>query len=125
MIHCLTIRGKCLFTTKEHWKSWNLLKEGHYEIALPWRYSPSSLPNNRVLAEHRLKLLRRRLAKDPDLFQKNSSFIDNLLDKDYARKVLDHQVNESGKATWFLPHNPVFHWKKPEKVHVVFDCAAK
>ena len=49
-----------------------VLKEGHYEIALPWRYSPSSLPNNRVLAEHRLKLLRRRLAKDPDLFQKYS-----------------------------------------------------
>ena len=100
-------------------------KEGHYEIALPWRYSPSSLPNNRVLAEHRLKLLRRRLAKDPDLFQKYSSFIDNLLDKDYARKVPDHQVNESGKAAWFLPHHPVFHPKKPEKVRVVFDCAAK
>ena len=33
-----------------------VLKEGHYEIALPWRYSPSCLPNNRVLAEHRLKL---------------------------------------------------------------------
>ncbi|XP_067047856.1 uncharacterized protein [Acropora muricata] len=102
-----------------------VLKEGHYEIALPWRYSPSSLPNNRVLAEHRLKLLRRRLAKDPDLFQKYSSFIDNLLDKDYARKVPDHQVNESGKAAWFLPHHPVFHPKKPEKVRVVFDCAAK
>ena len=102
-----------------------VLKEGHYEIALPWRYSPSSLPNNRVLAEHRLKLLRRRLAKDPDLFQKYSSFIDNLLDKDYARKVPDHQVNESGKATWFLPHHPVFHSKKPEKVRVVFDCAAR
>ena len=102
-----------------------VLKEGHYEIALPWRYSPSSLPNNRVLAEHRLKLLRSRLAKDPDLFQKYSSFIDNLLDKDYARKVPDHQVNESGKAAWFLPHHPVFHPKKPEKVRVVFDCAAK
>ena len=55
--------------------------------ALPWRYSPSCLPNNRVLAERQLKLLRRRLAKDPDLFQKYSAFIDNLLDKDYARKV--------------------------------------
>ena len=102
-----------------------VLKEGHYEIALPWRYSPSCLPNNRVLAEHRLKLLRRRFAKDPDLFQKYSAFIENLLDKDYARKVPDHQVNRSGQATWFLPHHPVFHPKKPEKVRVVFDCAAK
>ena len=100
-------------------------KEGHYEIALPWRYSPSCLPNNRVQAEHRLKLLRRRFVKDPDLFQKYSSFIDNLLDKDYARQVPDHQSNKSEKATWFLPHHPVFHPKKPEKVRVVFDCAAK
>ena len=36
-----------------------------------------------------------------------------------------HQVNESGKATWFLPHHPLFHLIKPEKVCVVFDCAAK
>ena len=100
-----------------------VLKERHYKIALTWRYSPSSLPNNRVLAEHRLKLLRRGHAKDPDLFQKYSSFIDNLLDKVYARKVPHHQVNKSGKAAWFLPHHLVFHPKKPEKVRVVFDCA--
>ena len=100
-------------------------KEGHYEIALPWKYWPSSLPNNRVLADHRLKLLRRRLVKDPDLFQKYSAFIDSLLDKDYARKVPYHQVNRSGRATWVLPHHPVFHPKKPEKVRVVFGCAAK
>ena len=112
-------------TALEIMESSAVLKEGHYEIALPWRYSPSCLPNNRVLAEHRLKLLRRRLAKDPDLFQKYSAFIENLLDKDYARKVPDHQVNRSGQATWFLPHHPVFHPKKPEKVRVVFDCAAK
>ena len=102
-----------------------VLKKGHYEIALPWRHSPSCLPNNRVLAEHRLKLLRRRLHKDPDLFQKYSAFIDNLVEKNYARKVPDHQDNRSGKATWFLPHHPVFHPKKPEKVRAVFDCAAK
>ena len=43
----------------------------------------------------------------------------------YARKVPDHQVNRLGEATWFLPHHPVFHPKKPEKVRVVFNCAAK
>ena len=45
-----------------------ILKEGHYEIAMPWRYSPLCLPNNRILAVHRLELLRRRLVKDPVLF---------------------------------------------------------
>jgi len=77
-----------------------------------WRYSPSCLPNNRVLAEHRLKLLGRRLAKDLDLFQKYSAFINNLLDKDYTRKVPDQPSDKSEKVTWFLTHHPVFHPKK-------------
>ena len=102
-----------------------VLKEGHYEIAMPWRYSPLCLPNNRTLAVHRLELLRRRLIKDPVLFQKYAAFVDNLLDKAYARKVPDNRPARSGEATWFLPHHPVFHPKKPGKVRVVFDCAAK
>ena len=69
-----------------------VLKEGHCEIAMPWRYSPLFLPNNRILAAHRLRLLRRRLVKDSILFQKYSAFVDNLLDKAYARKVPDNQI---------------------------------
>ena len=34
-----------------------VLKEGHYEIALPWKCPPLCLPNNKPLAEHRLRLL--------------------------------------------------------------------
>ncbi|XP_078361599.1 uncharacterized protein LOC144645962 [Oculina patagonica] len=102
-----------------------VLKEGHYEIALPWGCPPPCLPNNKLLAEHRLRLLRRRLSRDQDLFQKYSAFIDNLLDKASARMVPDYQLSRPGVATWFLPHHSVFHPKKPGKVRVVFDCAAK
>ena len=55
------------------------LKEGHYEIALPWKNSPPCLSNNRPLAEHRLKLSRRRLHKNPDLLSKYSLFMNNLM----------------------------------------------
>ena len=34
------------------------LVDGHYQVALPWRESVPKLPNNRVLAERRLQLLR-------------------------------------------------------------------
>lgn len=34
-----------------------VLKEGHYQIAMPWRYSPLCLPNNKILAIHHLELL--------------------------------------------------------------------
>ena len=34
------------------------------------------------------------------------------------------RLQNSGKS-WYLPHHPVFHPQKPEKVRVVFDCSAK
>ncbi len=40
------------------------LKNGHYEISLPWRNCPLDLPNNRPLAEHHLK---KRLVKGSQL----------------------------------------------------------
>ena len=104
-------------------KSTAVLKEGHYEIAMPWRRFPPCLPNNRALAEHLLNLLKRKFTKDSDHLQKYSAFKDNLLERNYARKVSDNQSNRRGEAVWFLPHHPVFHPKKPGKVRAVFDCA--
>jgi hypothetical protein len=40
------------------------LKNGHYQISLPWRNPPVYLPNNRPLAEHRLNYLKKKLVKD-------------------------------------------------------------
>jgi len=38
---------------------------GHYQIALPWRKQPPYLPNNRIRADHRLQLLKKKLLCDP------------------------------------------------------------
>ena len=40
---------------------------GHSEIALPWKVFPPDLPNNKIVAERRLGLLKKRLLKDPEL----------------------------------------------------------
>ena len=58
------------------------LRDGHYQVALPWRNFPPWLPNNRSLAEHRLNQLKKLLLNDPKLHLKYSEFIDNLLKKD-------------------------------------------
>jgi hypothetical protein len=68
---------------------------GHYEIALPWKNVPPHLPNNRPLAEHRLKLLKKRLVKDPDLFSKYATFMDNLVDKGFAQLVPINSLEQS------------------------------
>ena len=98
--------------------------DGHYEIGLPWRNHPPRLSNNRVQAEQRLRSLRRRLEQNPPLLQKYKQFMDDLLVKDYARKVTSQEIGPL-KTHWYLPHHPVFHPQKPEKVRVVFDCSAK
>ena len=41
--------------------------EGHYEVSLPWKDENIQLPDNRVVAIHRLGLLEKRLQRDPEL----------------------------------------------------------
>ena len=36
---------------------------GHFQVALPWRHDPPFLPNNRIVAERRGFLLKKRLLK--------------------------------------------------------------
>ena len=63
------------------------LKDGHYEVEIPWKNYPPCLPNNRPVAEHRLKLLKKKLTRNPDMCDKYSNFIRGLVDKESARKV--------------------------------------
>lgn len=100
------------------------LKDGHYEIALPWRTFPPDLPNNRIAAERRLDSLKTKLTKNPQLHEKYSAFMTDLEQKGYSQKVPDEKKGESFPA-WYLPHHAVTHPQKPEKVRSVFDCAAK
>ena len=50
--------------------------------------------------------------------------MDNLFVKDYASKIPQERHEILG-THWYLPHHPVFHPQKPDKVRVVFDCSAK
>ena len=100
------------------------LVNGHYEIGLPWKNNPPHLSNNRLQAEQRLRSLKRRLQHDPSLLDKYRKFMADLLCKDYARKV-SNQDSGPLRTQWYLPHHPVFHPQKPDKVRVVFDCSAK
>ena len=44
--------------------------DGHYQVALPWRYDQPYLPNNRVVAERRGLLLKKRLLRDEAMREK-------------------------------------------------------
>lgn len=105
------------------------LKDGHYEIDLPWRTkTPPCQPDNKSLVKHRLGILKKRFIKDPELLKKYSHFMEELLGKSYAEREREsHRKNGIDQTDTFgtSPHHTVFHPMKPGKIRIVFDCSAK
>ena len=106
------------------------LEGAHYEIGLPWKYDEPSLPNNRTMAEKRLGYLKKRLERDPGLHSKYKATMEDYIAKGHAKIVQPNDLKtpeelSPRRPTWYLPHHPVTHPQKPEKVRIVFDCAAK
>ena len=88
------------------------LVDGHYEIGLPWRYGIPNLPNNRSMAEQRL-----RLKKNSTLREKYRNIIDDHVEKGYASKINKaptEKLLKDGEASsndrlWYLSHPPILH----------------
>lgn len=99
--------------------------DGHYQLELPWRHSSVCLPNNVELAEMRLQQLKRRFQRDATLLDKYTNTMQGYIDNGYAKLVNSEEISNQQKQVWYLPHHPVFHPQKPDKLRIVFDCAAK
>ena len=65
---------------------------GPYEIALPWKYDNHILLNNRLQAEQRLKLLKRRLTRDPKLLAKYRDTMQDYQEKGHAQRIAKNRV---------------------------------
>jgi len=128
--------GDPIFSTKESMstedkKALSIMEEtivlvkDHYQIALPWRYGKPCVTNNRQMAEKRLSSLKRRLLRDPLMHERYKDVINDHLKKGHARQVIEEPKEKDNPSVWYLPHHPVCNPQKPEKVRVVFDCAAK
>lgn len=76
------------------------------------------------MAERRLHLLRKRLQRDSDLSERYTANVHELLDRGYAEPVTDDLIGREG-YTWYFPHHPVLHPRKPDKCSLVYDCSAK
>ena len=53
------------------------------------------------------------------------SFISEVIEKGYARKVSAEELPPEEGNVWYLPHHGVYHPKKPNSLRVVFDCSAR
>ena len=98
---------------------------GHYQLPIPFKQDPPGLPDNKGLAERRLEGLKKRLCRAPQLHQRYTEEVQLLLSKGYAELVPMEELYANPGRRWYLPHHPVFNPNKPEKVRIVFDCAAE
>ena len=106
-------------------KLWNKEKkvvDGHYQLPIPWK-EDVTVPSNFVVANSRLKSLKRNLLRK-DLFDRYNTEILKLIESGYAELVPPEEIQTPDKC-WYLPHHGVVNDKKPEKLRVVFDCASK
>ena len=101
------------------------LVDGHYETGLLWKHDNPQLPNNRVIAESRLKSLKRKFQRDQEFEARYRKVVQDYIDRGYARKLSRDEAEMHGDKTNYLPHHGVTNPNKPGKVRVVFDAAAK
>lgn len=64
---------------------------GYYEIVFFWKIFFLDLFNNKIVVECCFGLLKKRLLKDLELYQKYFLFMDDLFDKGYVQKVFEDQ----------------------------------
>ena len=93
--------------------------DGHYSVGLLWKTEKPDLPNNRSLAEKRLKSLMKKFRKNPNLFKrysdKMSEYINNYAEPVSEKCAVVKKVN-------YIPHHCT---SESVKFRVVFDCSAR
>ena len=68
--------------------------DGHYEVPLLWKNQNIQLPDNRVVAIHRLGLLKKRLQRDPEFgraYKKNGAVLERGISRNEPKRKLLRQ----------------------------------
>ena len=98
------------------------LKDGQYQIPLPFRQEDVRLLCNKCQAAQRLSYLKRKFDKNEKFKADYIRFMEEIIAKGYARKSA---ITAAVGKTWYLPHHAVYHPNKPGKIRVVFDLSAE
>ena len=109
-------------------------EDGHYELPLPLKNETIEQTNNKTAALRRLSQLKRRfMGRNGEQYYEHYVEFMKLIESGYAESVpeipeTDHTSHDQGRKkqnVWYIPYHGVYHSKKPNKIRVVFDCAAE
>lgn len=79
------------------------------------------MPNNHSVVVQRALALKRKFKRNPVFHQEYSDFMKDMIEKGYAVRVPENQLNCQDGKIWYVPQNGVYHPQK-RKLRVVFDC---
>ena len=101
------------------------MKDGRYQVSLPWRHCHEPLPTNNELSLKRLQGLLCRLKQDPEILAEYDKTIRDQLTMEVIEKVSPEDKGVPGKVHYILYHAVVRRDKEITKVQVVFDASAR
>ncbi|XP_067952075.1 uncharacterized protein [Watersipora subatra] len=101
-------------------KTQTTLKKGRVTMPLPFKSKPYAL-NTKSAAIHRFRLLEKKFQKDSHYKEQYREFMRDIINKGEAIPATEETTDHS----WYIPHFGVYHPRKPDRIRVVFDCAAK
>ena len=97
-----------------------------YEVGLPWIGDHIKLSDDREPCFSRLKLLHKRLLKNPEILFEYDNVIQEQLEKGVIERVPICQIDEEKGPIHYMPHHPVIRrGKSTTKVRIVYDGSAK
>ena len=82
------------------------LKNGRYQVSLPWKDVHPPLPDNYQLALKRLRGLQRRLQQQPTLLKEYDAIIQDQVKQGIVEEVTDPTPTD-GRVVHYLPHHAV------------------
>ena len=71
------------------------LRNGHHEISLPFKNRQTPVPNNISQAVQCINWLKRKIEREPRLLKDYTAFMEDIVSKGYAHKVLVHTPLQS------------------------------
>ncbi|XP_062539111.1 uncharacterized protein LOC134207403 [Armigeres subalbatus] len=96
------------------------------ESGLLWRKDNIHFPESYKMAMNRLLGLEKRLSRDTELRRRVNEQINGYEQKQYISKASQEEVGSlDTRRVWYLPLGVVINPKKPGKIRMVWDAAAK
>lgn len=122
----------CVLESEENRRARTIMEEttrrtsSGFETGLLWRMDDVEFPESHSMAVRRLQSLERKLEQDSFLRDSVRQLIWDYERKGYAHKATMCELDSmDSNRMWFLPLGVVRNPKKPQKIRLIWDAAAK